>query len=33
LPELVDRFSPEGQLPAEQDLDSMFTQLAAVGSR
>lgn len=29
LPELVDRVSPEGQLPDEQDLDATFARLAS----
>jgi uncharacterized protein YidB (DUF937 family) len=32
LPELVDRVSPEGHLPAERDLDDLFGQLAHAGS-
>ncbi len=32
LPTLVDRVSPEGQLPDEQSLDSAFSQLASLGS-
>ena len=28
LPQVVDRVSPEGELPAETDLDDLFAQLA-----
>jgi uncharacterized protein YidB (DUF937 family) len=28
LPQVVDRVSPEGHLPPEQDLDTVFEQLA-----
>jgi uncharacterized protein YidB (DUF937 family) len=33
LPTLVDRVSPDGQLPDERSLDSAFSQLASLGSR
>jgi len=29
LPQVVDRVSPEGSLPAEPDLDDLFSQIAA----
>jgi uncharacterized protein YidB (DUF937 family) len=33
LPTLVDRASPDGQLPDEESLDNAFSQLASLGSR
>lgn len=33
LPEVVDKVSPDGKLPPEQDLDAAFDKLAKAGSR
>jgi uncharacterized protein YidB (DUF937 family) len=33
LPEVVDKVSPEGQLPPEQDLDAAFDKLAKSGAK
>jgi hypothetical protein len=33
LPEVVDKVSPEGKLPPEQDLDAAFDKLAKAGAR
>jgi uncharacterized protein YidB (DUF937 family) len=33
LPEVVDKVSPEGQLPPEQDLDAAFDKLAKAGAK
>ena len=33
LPQVVDRVSPEGELPAESQLDDLFSQLAGTASR
>jgi uncharacterized protein YidB (DUF937 family) len=33
LPELVDKVSPDGQLPPEQDLDAAFDKLAKAGAK
>ena len=32
LPEVVDKVSPDGKLPPEQDLDAAFDQLAKTGA-
>ena len=32
LPEVVDRVSPDGELPPEQDLDAAFDKLAKAGA-
>jgi uncharacterized protein YidB (DUF937 family) len=33
LPEVVDKVSPEGELPPEQDLDAAFDKLAKAGAK
>ena len=33
LPEVVDKVSPEGKLPPEQDLDAAFDKLAQAGAK
>ena len=33
LPEVVDKVSPEGKLPPEQDLDAAFDKLAKAGAK
>lgn len=33
LPQVVDRVSPEGELPAETDLDDLFAQLAGMSGK
>jgi uncharacterized protein YidB (DUF937 family) len=33
LPEVVDKVSPKGQMPAEQDLDAAFDTLAKAGAK
>jgi uncharacterized protein YidB (DUF937 family) len=33
LPEVVDKVSPEGKLPPEQDLDAAFDNLATAGAK
>jgi uncharacterized protein YidB (DUF937 family) len=33
LPEVVDKVSPDGQLPPEQDLDAAFDKLAKAGAK
>ena len=33
LPQVVDRVSPEGELPAENDLDDLFGQLASMSAK
>lgn len=33
LPQVVDRVSPEGELPAETDLDDLFAQLAGMSAK
>ena len=33
LPEVVDKVSPDGQLPPEQDLDAAFDNLAKAGAK
>jgi uncharacterized protein YidB (DUF937 family) len=33
LPELVDRVSPEGQLPEQADLDALFEKVASAAQR
>lgn len=33
LPEVVDKVSPEGKLPPEQDLDAAFDKLARAGAK
>jgi uncharacterized protein YidB (DUF937 family) len=33
LPEVVDKVSPKGQMPAEQDLDAAFDNLAKAGAK
>jgi uncharacterized protein YidB (DUF937 family) len=31
LPQMVDKVSPQGELPAETDLDSLFATIQAAG--
>ncbi len=31
LPQLVDRISPEGQLPPQEDLDQVFDRISSLG--
>ena len=33
LPQVVDKVSPEGQLPPDNELDDLFAQLAGTASR
>ena len=33
LPEVVDKVSPDGQLPPKQDLDAAFDKLAKAGAK